>query len=35
MKIFPYFVNAKAFILTSLWKYPGFILVEAKLLKEH
>ena len=27
--IFPYFVNAKAFILTSLWKDPGFVLVEA------
>ncbi len=27
--IFPYFVNAKAFILTSLWEDPGFVLVEA------
>ena len=27
--IFPYFTNAKAFILTSLWEDPGFVLVEA------
>ncbi len=27
--IFPYFVNAKAFILTSLWEDPGFVLIEA------
>jgi glycosyltransferase involved in cell wall biosynthesis len=27
--IFPYFTNARAFILTSLWEDPGFVLVEA------
>jgi glycosyltransferase involved in cell wall biosynthesis len=27
--IFPYFANARAFILTSLWEDPGFVLVEA------
>jgi|TARA_B100000929_G_C15498687_1_gene416762 glycosyltransferase involved in cell wall biosynthesis len=27
--IFPYFKNAKAFILTSLWEDPGFVLIEA------
>ena len=27
--IFPYFVNARAFVLTSLWEDPGFVLVEA------
>ena len=27
--IFPYFVNAKAFIMSSLWEDPGFVLVEA------
>jgi len=27
--IFPYFVKAKAFILSSLWEDPGFVLVEA------
>ena len=27
--IFPYFSNAKGFILSSLWEDPGFVLVEA------
>ena len=27
--IFPYFINAKAFILSSLWEDPGFVLIEA------
>ena len=31
--IFPYFVNAKAFILSSLWEDPGFVLVEAAFLR--
>lgn len=29
--IFPYFLKAKAFILTSLWEDPGFVLVEAAI----
>ena len=27
--IFPYFKNAKGFILSSLWEDPGFVLIEA------
>ncbi len=27
--IYPYFTHAKAFILTSLWEDPGFVLIEA------
>ena len=27
--IFPYFFNARAFILSSLWEDPGFVLIEA------
>ena len=27
--IFPYFYNAKAFILSSMWEDPGFVLIEA------
>jgi glycosyltransferase involved in cell wall biosynthesis len=27
--IYPYFVNAKAFIMSSLWEDPGFVIVEA------
>ena len=27
--IFPYFVNSKGFILSSLWEDPGFVLVES------
>ena len=29
--IFPYFIKTKAFILTSLWEDPGFVLVEAAI----
>ena len=27
--IYPYFINSKGFILTSLWEDPGFVLIEA------
>ena len=27
--VFPYFKNAKGFILSSLWEDPGFVLIEA------
>ena len=27
--IYPYFKNAKGFILSSLWEDPGFVLIEA------
>ena len=27
--IYPYFFHARAFILTSLWEDPGFVLIEA------
>ena len=29
--IFPYFFNARAFILSSLWEDPGFVLIEAAI----
>ena len=32
--IYPYFVNSKGFILTSLWEDPGFVLVEAFFCKK-
>ena len=31
--IFPYFVKAKAFILSSLWEDPGFVLIEAAVCR--
>ncbi len=31
--IYPYFVNSKGFILSSLWEDPGFVLVEASFCK--
>ena len=31
--IFPYFVNSKGFILSSLWEDPGFVLVESFFCK--
>ncbi len=31
--IFPYFKNAKGFILSSLWEDPGFVLIEAAYCK--
>ena len=32
--IYPYFVNSKGFILTSLWEDPGFVLIEAFFCKK-
>ncbi len=31
--IYPFFKNAKGFILTSLWEDPGFVLIEASFCK--
>ncbi len=31
--IFPYFKNAKGFILSSLWEDPGFVLIEAGICR--
>ena len=32
--IFPYLKNSKAFILSSLWEDPGFVLIEAGLMNK-
>ena len=31
--IFPYLVNAKCFVLSSLWEDPGFVLIEAAICR--
>ncbi len=31
--IFPYFKNARCFVLTSLWEDPGFVLIEASFCR--